>query len=476
VGIYTDLQELAKTDPDAVVSECVKLLDANPKDSLALFLMAQVYAEAEKYGIAANLFRRVADLRPEKSEAWNNLGMALEGLKIHDEAMQHFRKAWSLEKRASYASNMGNCYLSQQEYEKALEWAWKANKIDPNAGRAVIGMSSLALRDWATGWDHYESTLGGRFRKETQYQDEPRWDGTPGKTLIVYGEQGLGDEIMYASCVPDVAEQNRVVLECDRRLEGLFRRSFPQVDVYGTRREDAAWLDGYEFDARCSVGTLPKFFRRHADAFPGTPYLVADPERRIQWRALFDSWSKKPKIGIAWSGGTKHNNWQARAMGLQAFRPLMEAVDADWISLQYKDPSEEIEASGLPVRHIKRATITDDYDDTAGLVAELDLVIAVPTAVIHLSGGLGVPTLCLSPTQIGWDIQSGLPWYGSVETIWKKPNDVWEHIASVAAERVHRLRPETAHRLQRSSALDHSPRVDAGVNHPAGVVAIADQA
>lgn len=438
MGVYSDLQELAKTDPDEVVRRCVSLLDDNPNDSLALFLMAQVYAEAEKFGMSANLFRRVCDLRPEKSEGWNNLGMALEGMKRHDEAMTMFRKAWQMDRRANYASNIGNCYLSQQDHAKALDWALKANKIDPNAGRAVIGMASLALNDWAAGWDHYEATLGGKFRKETQYQNEPRWDGTPGKTLIVYGEQGIGDEIMYASCVPDVAEQNRVVLECDRRLEGLFRRSFPQVDVYGTRREGADWLESYEFDARCSVGTLPKHFRRSREAFPGAPYLVADPERRVQWRALFDSWGKRPKIGIAWSGGSKHNQWKARAIGLEAMRPLIEAVDADWVSLQYKDPTEEIAACGLPVKHFKRATLTDDYDDTAGLVAELDMVVGVHTSVHHLAGALGVPGLILVPEHTLWLYANEFPWYSSAKLFKQKPGETWTAtVERLAKEKTH---------------------------------------
>jgi hypothetical protein len=425
VGVYADLQELAKQDPDEVVRRCVSLLDANPDDSLAIFLMAQIYAEAEKFGMAANLFRRVADLRPEKSEAWNNLGMALEGMKNHPEAMRMFRKAWELEKRASYASNIGNCYLSQQEYETAREWAQRALKLDPEfrSAKSVLGMSCLALNDWATGWDNYEATLGGKFRKETQYQDEGRWDGTPGKSLIVYGEQGIGDEVMYASCVPDVAQDNNVVLECDPRLEGLFRRSF-NIPVYGTRREAAPWLEEYRFDARCSVGTLPKFFRRTRKSFPGTPYLKADPERRVQWRALFDTF-KKPVIGIAWSGGSKHNQWQARAIGLEAFRPLIEGVDATFVSLQYKDPTEEIASTGLPVKHWSRATLTQDYDDTAGLVAELDLVVGVHTSVHHLAGALGVPGLILVPDKTLWLYANEFPWYGSAELVrqagtWKK--------------------------------------------------------
>ena len=414
MGVYTDLEALAKEDPDAAVRECSLLLDRNPDDALALFLIGSVYSEAERFGAAANMFRRVSDLRPSKSEPWNNLGMAYEGMKRHGEAMTHFRKAWSIDRRAMYASNIGNVFLSQQDYEQARVWARRALEIDPacRSARSVLGMSSLALHDWATGWDNYEAILGGKFRKETQYQDEDRWDGTPGKTLIVYGEQGLGDEIMYASCVPDLARQNRVVLECDRRLEGLFRRSFPGVDVHGTRREAVSWVDEYEFDGRCSVGTLPKHFRRKFEEFPGTPYLVADPERRIQWRALLQSFGKR-SIGLCWSGGSKHNNPDARAMGLEAFRPLIESVDATFVSLQYKDPTDEIAATGLPVKHWKRAVEATDYDDTAALVAELDLVVGVHTSAQHVAGALGVPQIILVPTRTLWAYaQDAFPWYG----------------------------------------------------------------
>ncbi len=423
MGIYADLQELAKHDPDKAVHECTALLDKNANDSLALFLIGQIYAEAERFGMASHIFKRVTDIRPEKSEAWNNLGMAYEGMKNHSEAMKMFRKAWSIEKRGNYASNIGNCYLSQQDYNQAIEWAQKARQIDPNAGRSVLAMASLAVNDWPTGWDNYEALLGGKFRKETQYQNEPRWDGTPGKTLIVYGEQGLGDEVMYASCLPDVAKENKVVLECDKRLESLFRRSFPNVAVYGTRREAVDWLDKYHFEGRCSIGTLPKFFRRSAELFPGTPYLKADPERVEQWKALF----KGKTVGIAWSGGSKHNKREARAIGLEAFRPLIEAhPEITWVSLQYKDPTEEIDASGLPVKHWKRATMTDDYDDTAGLVAALDMVIGVHTSVHHLAGALGVPGIILVPDQTLWLYANDFPWYNSAKLFRQRKEEPWK--------------------------------------------------
>lgn len=428
MGIYTDLQERAKEDPDGVVYEAAALLDKNHKDALALFLIGQIYAEAEKYGMAYAVFERVAKLQPTKAEGWNNLGMCCEGLKLPDEAMQHFRRAWSIDKRANYASNIGNTYLSKQEHHDAIEWAKRALAIDKDcrSAKAVLAMSSLALGDWATGWDNYEATLGGKFRKEVQFQDEGRWDGAPGKTLVVYGEQGLGDEVMYASCIPDVAQGNTVIVECDPRLEGLFRRSFPGVEVHGTRRLAAPWLEGKTIDARCSIATLPKFYRRKTADFPGTPYLVADPDRVLQWKALFKSWNGKPTIGICWSGGSKHNRPQARAIGLESFRPLIESVDANWVSLQYKDPSAEIAASGLPVRHFKRAAESQDYDDTAGLVGALDMVIGVHTSAHHLAGALGVPGVILVPDQTLWLYENTFPWYRSARLFRKAKTESWK--------------------------------------------------
>lgn len=428
MGIYADLQAKAQTDPDSVVHECAALLDKNHKDSLALFLIGQIYAEAERFGMAYHIFKRITDLRPEKSEAWNNLGMACEGRKDHDEALVHFRKAWSLDKRAVYAGNIGNCYMSRQEYATAKEWAARALAIDKDckSAKSVMAVSCLAMGDWATGWDNYEALLGGKFRKEVQYQNEDRWDGTPGKTLVVYGEQGLGDEIMYSSCVPDI-KGCRVILECDKRLEGLFRRSFPGVEVHGTRREPAPWLEGVTVDARCSVATLAKFYRRKSEQFPGSPYLVADPERVLQWKALFESWGKsRLRVGLCWSGGSKHNRPTARAIGLEAFRSLIESWDADFISLQYKDPTAEIEATGLPVKHFKRAAESSDYDDTAGLVGALDMVVGVHTSVHHLAGAMGVPGVILVPDQTLWLYENEFPWYRSARLFRKAKTEAWK--------------------------------------------------
>ena len=311
-------------------------------------------------------------------------------------------------------------------------------------------------------------SLGGKFRKIITLNDEPRWDGKRVDTLFVYGEQGLGDEIMMASCIPDAARDvGKVVLECDPRLAGLFKRSFPGVDVYGTRRvKSVDWPQQYTVDAGAAIGQLPMFYRPTPEACPGTPYLVADPERRLQWRALLDSLGRKPKIGICWSGGRKWTNAVGRSMGLEAFRPLIEAIDADWISLQYKDPQAEIAAAGLPVRHWPHGATTSDYDDTAALVSELDMVIGVHTAVHHLAGALGVPALVLVPSKGLWIWQlEPMPWYRSARTFKQRADEPWQKTMqrlSVDDQLLDRLGRKGSGGVACGGAVDHRTYDGAG--------------
>lgn len=427
---YKEIFALSGDDPDEAHRQARLLLDKDPDDAQALFLIGMIEARAERFGLAYNVFRRVVELKPERAEAWNNVGMALEGLHLNSKAREAFLEAWKRDKRvANYPANVALTYMEERDYRKALEWVQKAFQLDPQhqGAKTTWGMSNLALGNWKDGWAGMAYSLGGKFRKEVVYGDEARWTGEKGQTVVFYGEQGIGDEVMYASCVPDAVEHcKEVILECDPRLEGLFKRSFPRASVYGTRRQnEVEWPARHQIDARCPVGQLPEFFRPTPESCTALPYLVADPERRIQWRALFDSWGKKPKIGLAWSGGSKHNNPEARVIGLEGLRPLIEAVDADWVSLQYADPSAEIEASGLPVKQYPRATLTKDYDDTAGLVAELDLVIGPHTSVHHLAGALGVPSLILVPHKSIWIYQQEtLPWYGTATLV--KQSGTWK--------------------------------------------------
>jgi tetratricopeptide (TPR) repeat protein len=416
---------------------CNEILNEHFDNPEAIFIIGKCLIDSGRYGLAHALYMHFLMLRSNSSAAWTNLGRCYESNDKISEAENCFRKALKLapDDYISY-SNLGLAALKRGDPRQAIDWSDKAIRIKPDSvsARHNLALSHLALGNWKEGWENLEYSIGHNTdRFEYVFGDEPRWDGSKGKVVVAYGEQGLGDEIAFASCVPDLIKDcSETIIHCHERLEGLFKRSFRGANVYGTRmKQEIPWLDSHTPEARVAFGSLPKFYRNNTEDFPGTPYLVADPERRIQWRALLDSLGDKPKIGISWKGGRKSTQAERRSVSLEDMLPILRQ-DATFISLQYRD-SEDIqlleERHGIKVHHWKRAAEAQDYDDTAALVAELDLVVSVTTAVIHLSGALGVPCLVLTPKQPRWFYgQKGttVPWYKSVELIrqtkdWQEP-------------------------------------------------------
>jgi thioredoxin-like negative regulator of GroEL len=417
-------------------AECIRvaneLLDDNFNDALALFLVGYAFLKSERYGLAYNIFRRVAELNP-RSEPWNNAGMCHQETWNLDDAEICFRKALQLEPNNPAAmQNLALIYINRCKPEEALKWVKKAEETGNNSWEALDNkaLSLLMLGKYDEGFKAYRATAGRQKQRTIRaYRDpeEPMWEGQKGK-VVIYGTQGLGDELSFASCIPDALEKAEVVIDCDHRLEGLFRRSFPQAKVYGTRFKEPHWKE--EIDYSIPVDCLPALFRSKPEDFPGKPYLKADPERRIQWRALFDT-LRKPVIGVAWTGGLNNTGKKKRSLKLEDLEPIFRSIDATWVSLEYRDRDDEIQAfyekTGIQIHQWKRATRTEDYDDTAGLVAELDLVVSVSTAVIHLAGALGKDCWVLVPNKPRWFylLEGEIPWYKSVKLFRQKQNGEW---------------------------------------------------
>ncbi len=419
-----------------------KSLNKNPNDPALLYMAGRMLIEMGFPAVAKPICLASAEVSPTAWESWNLLGKAQADIWETEEARECFRRALQLSasKEPSPLSNMSQADILLGRPEKAIDLCKKALQIDPNDFNAQhnMGMALLMLRRWKEGWFYYEFGLGQHeTRRELIYGNEPRWDGSKGKTVVAYGEQGIGDEILFASAIPDlIRDSKKVVIDCDNRLEGLFKRSFPDADVYGTRFRVSEWPDRYTFDGRVAGSSLQKFYRQADADFPGKPYLVADPERRKQWRAVLDDLPGL-KIGIAWTGGIPFTGQQFRSLTLEDMLPVLKQK-ASFVSLEYRDPTQEIEAFNK-THHIKihewgRATRTLDYDDTAALVAELDLVISVTTATIHLCGALGKECWVMvhKHPMYRYGLEGDLPWYKSVH-LYRQKTD-WTYVVNRIAE------------------------------------------
>jgi tetratricopeptide (TPR) repeat protein len=406
-------------------------LREHPDDAQALSILAACYKHADRVVVAYALARMATEGRPDRPETWVTQGFCAQALWKMDEAIECYRKsmarAKSAQQRALYNNNLASVYLDLGQFSKAEGFCDESLKVEPRDmnARHNKGLCLLARRAWGEAWNYYSASMGSSQRSEFRYMGqqnpEPRWDGKPfNGILAIFGEQGLGDEVCAASALPDIiaaqkAAGGRVIVDCDRRVQGLFARSFPDATVHGTRNDKTLnWPQpDRQIGSSISCFEALKYVRTKPEDFPGTPYLKPCPDRMKQWKALANG---KPTIGIAWTGGTFRNAGSFRNLPLKEWQPLFDAADANWVSLQYKDASKDIE--GTPVKQYSWATLTKDYDDTAALVASCDLVIGMQTSVCHLAGALGVPTWILIPKTSQWrygEQFTDLPWYASAK-------------------------------------------------------------
>jgi|GEM_PF-822794 len=313
---------------------------------------------------------------------------------------------------------------------------------------------ALQLGHFDNAWENYELRKVAGVVSDRGFSFE-EWQGQDlkGKTIFIYAEQGLGDEIMFASCIPDLQHMGaEVIVECDPRLAPIFERSFLDARIYGKERnpdKKSDWLGTLgHVDYQCAIGSLPQFFRNGSDKFPvyESGYLSADSAKVEACRARLSELPGRYSIGISWRGGLQRERKSLRSIDLELWLEIFDIPDCNFISLQYTDCEEEIAAleknHGIRVYHWQ--DVIDDYDQTAAMVCALDHVVSVQTSLIHLCGALGEPVDVLIPFRPEWRYMhkvERLPWYQSVRLWRQKERDAWQPVLSRVTEHVKKVLP-----------------------------------
>ncbi len=444
-------------DMDEAYRIADRYLKENPNDVPFLTIMVYVMLRAEKPTVAYHLAKRVTELEPTAAGAWMNLGMACGDLWIEKEAIRAYEKglrhAVLPGQKAMLAVNLSSVHIDRGRFDEGEKYCRAALAAVPEHDKATanLGFCQLAQRKWAEGWKNYRKCWGSEWRPKVKYGDEPDWNGEPGK-VVLHGEQGVGDMISFASMIPDACKKADIIVEVNKKLKGLFARSFPQAKIYGTREcrpgdKGALWdEEDAKIDYSLALGQCGELFRLRDSDFPGTPYLTPDADRALMWKALFES-KGKPAIGIAWSGGITKTGAKYRQWTLEQLLPLLKSVDAHWVSLQYKPAGKEIaefkaKHPEIDIVEYPHATLTLDYDDTAAMVASLDRVICIQTAVTHLAGGLGVPCWTFIPTNSQWRYGGDgedFIWAKSVRLVRQKERGRWDDVIEDTAEELRAL-------------------------------------
>lgn len=423
---------------DEAMAICNGIILDHPDDPGALYVIGLCLLNAARQVQAIQIAKRITHLCPNDFRGWSLLTLCWGELHRYDESLRNAERAVKCRRidktlaDLAYAhANAGNWdradeFCKQAQIEATVNPSPLANEALKNC-RVSDGYIRLAKGDWKEGFRAYRATMRTKWRKEWAYGDSQEWQGEPDAVVMVTGEQGLGDEIMAASVVPDAAKAcTQFIFDCDARLATLFRRSFPGILVTPTRREREITLPMMPTHHKSLFG-LGELFRQKDADFPRRPYLTADSDDVAMFRQRFKG---KRVIGLAWSGGLPRTGQEPRAAGLNAFLPLLKR-GGEFLSLQYKDDLAEIDAlekqHGIRIRRLPWVTQGQDMDLLAALVASLDEVIGVHTTVLHLSSALGVKTTTLVHRGSGWRYSGDeLIWYPETTKLWrKKTGESW---------------------------------------------------
>ena len=361
-------------------------------------------------------------------------------------------------------------YCREQSFEDAEKWLERAIEIDPSdasarmdlaqalsvQGRASealsIGLEALAQRPddpelrlgvvplyMAAGepgraWPLYESRLDV-FRATTPKRPPPlpRWDGEDltGKRLLVWGEEGIGDEMLFASHLPDFMKRwpCDAIFECTPRLLSLLKRSLPGIDV---RLEDPSGETSVDADYQLPSGSLALYVRQSLEAYAGSrKFLVAEPSRVEAWRRRLDDLGSGPKVGICWR--SLNMSWMKRPMHsrLEDVVPLLGISGAHFINLQVGETAEELNRArdefGATLHDFGDLDIKNDLDETTALIAALDSIVTPRGWVTCFAGLVGVQTYCFSaPPHTAVFGQRSPPWAPNVQVFMKNYGETWE--------------------------------------------------
>jgi tetratricopeptide (TPR) repeat protein len=418
----------------------IHYLERYPASAEASNNLACALREMCRYEEAIEVLRPAIEAEPGEAILWNTLGTVLAEQGEPLASVTFYDEALRLDPgQAKARYNRGNAKVVLGDVKGALEdceAAIPAIKLESEAAMMRLARATALLADGEVGpgWDAYEERLNPHFADVTHFMiDRPAW--TPetdieGRTLLLMGEQGLGDEVLFANLVPDVLEalgpEGRLMLAVEPRLVGLFQRSFPQASVgaHATYAVDGHTIRGAPFvkdqetlDAWAPLASPLRRFRRTVEAFPGRgSYLKPDPERVAHWRGVLGGLAYRPTVGVLWKS-MKLDGARLRYFSPFAqWRPVLETRDVTFVNLQYGDCAGELDqaARELGVRILQPPGIDlkDELDEVAALSCALDLVIGPANATSNIAAACGAQTWLISNPgawpRLGTD---RYPWY-----------------------------------------------------------------
>jgi Flp pilus assembly protein TadD len=418
-----------------------QVLALAPQHSGALHEFGVVAFKQGRIDEAAGLMERSIAAVPQTALYHRNICEVYRTLGRHDDALAAGRRALKLTPEDPHCHhNLGVLHYHRLELDQAIACAERVIALDPDFAGAHFGIAeaSLLRGDFRRGWEEYE----WRFRLANSPQlmplsDRPHWDGRPlDGLLLLIADQGYGDVIQFARYIPWAAGRCReIAIACSSEIRDVVAQQ------HGTGMIFDQWETRPDFAAYCPLSGLPRLAETTLETIPAPiPYLRADPQKTAAWADRLSGLTPAGyrRVGIAWAGRPTHVNDRNRSAALASFAPLAELAGVALVSLQKGPAQAQIGAHWGSAPLINLGAEIADFTDTMAIIAALDLLVSVDTAVAHLAGAMGRPVWLMLPFAPDWRWllnRADSPWYPSAR-LFRQPAPLrWEPVvAEIAGE------------------------------------------
>lgn len=394
----------------AAVVSLEKAVALAPEDPMLHVLLGNSLRLLSRMDDAAACYQRAAELQPDSAMSYSNLGVV-----------------WA---------EMGETTAADVQYQRAIAMS---DNPATHFNRSIL---LLHRGELAEGWDEWEFGLESGQRIPNRKIDVPRWDGSDvdDQTVMIWREQGVGDEILFAECVPDVvARAKHVIVECDERLVPLFGRSFPGATVRAqTIDGSGAETIAPDFDLHCPAGSVMRLLRPTVESFGReVGYLRADDERTAEFRAWLRTLGPGLKVGVSWRSVLQSAQRSKYYTVLDDWGPIFAVPGVQFVNVQYDECEQELmdaeDEFGMVI-HRPDLDLFRDLDGCAALSTALDLVIAPNTCVSHLAGAVGTrtwqPTIAFCEAFLG---TPHYPWLPSLRCYQREWDESWTKVIDAMA-------------------------------------------
>ena len=437
------LKELDKLEEAIIAFE--KVISLNPNYAEAYNNMGATLQEQGKLDESLKVLKKSVSLKPDYAEAYSNIGVTLQEQFKLDEAIVAYKKSIFFQPNvAETYSNMGRVLQDQGNLEDSINAFNKSILLKPDYAEAHQNLSFALLNSGKLqeGLDQYEwRWKNTKFSSHQRSFSQPLWDGKKslkGKTILLWCEQGIGDTLNWSSCLSLLtSEAEHCILECQKKLIPLLKRSFPKVEIKPTNKKFDLKRD--DFDFHLPMGSLYKhFINQIRQNTKIKPYLVPDPDRVNFWKKRLNCLGKGPYIGISWKSSVVSPYRLQHYPPISEWSRILTIPNITFINLQYinfvDDLSKIKDKFGVTVHNFEDLDLYNDIDDVAALSAALDIVVSTKVTPLIFSAGVGTPTKIANWRQSVYNNFLLNPVSSCVEMYERNTWETWDNVFQLIAD------------------------------------------